>query len=65
MSDCKELKEKIEISWRNDHLSNYKRARKKEKKEEETLDFDDNYTYDVEEPEKYDARSHQELEDLQ
>ena len=34
-------------------------------KEEETLDFDDNYTYDVEEPEKYDARSHQELEDLQ
>jgi len=31
---------------------------------EETLDFDDN-NYELEEPEKYGARTHQELEDLQ
>ena len=33
-----------------------------EENKEETLDFDD---YEVEQPEKYDARTHQELEDLQ
>lgn len=33
-----------------------------ETNKEETLDFDD---YEIEQPEKYDARTHQELEDLQ